>query len=462
METIYLESWLHNLIREKLQRDTEFQKWMGRKELTRITRADIDQYHVFKFRKTLGYASEKSVFYRDLVKKNGIKVDDIRSLEDISKFPFTEPQDIAQYPYHFACVSLGDITHVTTFTSSGTIGPQKKTFFTDNDLETMTDFMAVGMRTVAVEGDIVQIMLPHARTNDQSDLLAQGVRKMGGIPVVTGNSPGAVDQIKKIDEVHPTVLFAETSYVWRITQETYRHHNLKAKGIKTIFMTSEFLSESMRRQLQNIWNCDVHMHYGMTEMGLGVSVECHAHEGYHYNEADLMVEVITPVTGKVLDEGEEGELVFTAFEREAMPLLRYRLHDISRLISEPCKCGASTLRRIAPVTRRRESIVKIGGDELYPSVFDELLFSIPDIIDYQVSLTTKENKDILSFKIEVARNEENMQKQINEKLLSHPLIKKHLVSNTLDLAPVEFVGSGALIRMNRAKKLISDKRSIMA
>jgi len=462
METIYLESWLHNIIREKLQKDTEFRKWMGRKELPQITRADIDQYHVFKFRKTLAYASKKSVFYRDLLKKTGIRVDDIRSLEDISKFPFTEPQDIAQNPYHFTCVSLGDITHVTTFTSSGTIGPQKKTFFTDNDLKTMTDFMAIGMRTVAGEGDIVQIMLPHARANDQADLLAQGVRKMGGIPVVTGNSPGAVDQIKKIDEVHPNILFAETSYIWRITQETCRHYDLKAKGINTIFMTSEFLSESMRRQLQNIWNCDVHMHYGMTEMGLGVSVECHAHEGYHYNEADLMVEVIDPKTGEVLDDDAEGELVFTALNREAMPLIRYRTHDISRLISEPCKCGASTLRRIAPVTRRRESIVKIGDDELYPSVFDELLFSIPDIIDYQVSLTTKEKKDILSFKIAVAREDENTCHVISEVLSGHPLIKKNLAVNKLALSPIELVGSGTLIRMNRAKKLISDKRSITA
>jgi phenylacetate-CoA ligase len=89
-------------------------------------RSDIDQYHVFQFRKTLAYASMKSVFYRDMLKRLGIRADDICSIKDISKIPFTEPQDIARYPYHFACVSLGDIDHVTTFTSSGTIIPQKK------------------------------------------------------------------------------------------------------------------------------------------------------------------------------------------------------------------------------------------------------------------------------------------------------------------------------------------------
>jgi phenylacetate-CoA ligase len=462
MEPIFLERWLHDIIRKKFREDVDFRQWMGREEHPQINRADIDRYHLFQFKKTLAYAANKSVFYRDLLKKTGISVDDIRTINDISRFPFTEPEDIARNPYHFACVSLGDISHITTFTSSGTIGPQKKTFFTEKDLEMMTDFMAAGMRTVAVEGDTVQIMLPSARANDQADLLAQGVRKMGGIPVVTGSSLTFKEQLKQIDKSHPAVLFAETSFMWRMTQETFHQNDLKTRGVKTLFMTSEHLSEAMRRQLQKIWNCDVHMHYGMTEMGLGVSVECHAHEGYHYNEADLMVEVIDPETGTVLGEDEEGEVVFTAFGREAMPLLRYRTHDISRLISKPCKCGASTLKRIAPVTRRRESIVKIGTDELYPAAFDELLFSIPDVIDYQVTLNKEEDKNILMFKIEVVRADENMQQVINESLLNHPVIRRNTEANTLALSHVELMGPGTLTRMNRAKKLIIDKRDMMA
>jgi phenylacetate-CoA ligase len=188
----------------------------------------------------------------------------------------------------------------------------------------MTDFMATGMRTVASAGDIIQIMLPSMRANYQADLLAQGVRKMGGLPVITGNSPSTEEQLKQIVESHPAVLFAETSYIWRITHELDHRHDLKAGGMKVIFVTSEHLSESMRRQLQEIWNCDVHIHYGMTEMGLGVSIECHAHEGYHYNEADLIAEVINPQTGEVLEEDQERKVVFSAFRREAMPLLRYR------------------------------------------------------------------------------------------------------------------------------------------
>ena len=458
MEPIILEPWLHNVIRKKFETDAEFRRWTGKKDLPEITRDDIDRYHLFLFKKALSYAAVKSVFYRDLFKQTETKADDIRSIADIAKVPLTAPEDIARHPYYFACISLGEIARVTTFTSSGTTGPQKKVFASDADLERMTDFMAAGMQTVASKGDVVQIMLPSGRENDQSDLLSKGVRKMGGTPIVTGTGLSSEEQIHKIEENHAAVLFASVSRIWRITQETYHKTDLKSKGVKALFVTSEYLSASMRRQLRDIWNCDVHAHYGMTEMGLGVAVECHAHDGFHLNEADLMIEIIDPETGEVLGDDKEGELVLTAFNREAMPLLRYRTHDITRLTGGTCKCGAATLKKFAPVTRRRESIVKTGGGELYPSAFDELLFSLPDIIDYQVTLGKEGNKDILVFKIEVCEQDENMPQAIREKLLTHPAFIKNTAAGALELAPVELVSRGNLTRINRAKSLIIDIR----
>jgi phenylacetate-CoA ligase len=458
MQEFPIEPWLHDIIRKKLGEDVEFRQWMGRETPEKISREDIDQYHVFKFGKSLAHGAQNGVFYRDLLKKTGIEVDDIRSLADIAMLPFTDPVDIAQNPYYFACVPLGDISHITTFSSSGTTGPQKRVFFTDNDLNRMTDFMAVGMKTVADEGDVVQIMLPSARPNDQSDLLAQGVRKMGGQPVPTGTGLFAEDHLKSIDQHHPAVLFASVSRMWRITEETYHQHDLKTKGVKYLFVTSEYLAESMRRQLREIWNCDVHAHYGMTEMGLGVAVECHTHDGFHFNEADLMLEVIDPETGKVLADGEEGELVFTTLNHEAMPLIRYRTHDLSRLIPGECPCGASTLKKFAPVTRRRESIVRLGNDQLYPSTFDELLFGIPDVIDYQVTLSTEGSQDTLRFTIEVVQENEKNRSVIRETLLNHPIIKTNMAASVLGLSRIELVSEGKLARLNRAKKLIADQR----
>ena len=144
----------------------------------------------------------------------------------------------------------------------------------------------------------------------------------------------------------------------------------------------------MRQELKRIWNCDIRTHYGLTEMGLGVAVECEAQDGYHFNEADLVLEIVHPETGAPVPAGEEGEMVFTTLTREAMPLVRYRTHDLSRLIREPCTCGAASLLKIDTVKKRLESIATVGdGDEIYPSLFDDVLFEIPGVVDYQVIAT---------------------------------------------------------------------------
>jgi len=459
LETIFLEQWLHNIIRQKAKEDPEYRQFIGKENIDLVTRADIDLYQLFKLRKMLSYAYDKSAFYHELFNNSGIKVDNIRSLDDIANIPFTNPADLAQHPNQFASVSLGDIARITTFTSSGTTGPQKRVFFTEGDLETMTDFMGVGMRTVATVGDVVQIMLPSNRPNDQADLLSKGVRKMGGIPVISGTTPSPEEQLRMIDEARSTILFASVPRMYRITQETRHKHNLKGKGVKALFVTSEYLSESMRGQLQNAWNCDVHAHYGLTEMGLGVAVECHAHNGYHFNEADLLVEIVDPMTGKLLGNDEEGELVFTTLTREAMPLIRYRTHDISKVFGSPCECGASTLKKIGKITRRLEAIVKIGkGDEIYPAMFDELIFGAPDVIDYQLAFGKEEDKDIILLKAEVIVQSEDTRKAISRALLSHPIIKKNAKNNTMALPRVELVSQGTLVRLTRAKKLIIDER----
>ncbi len=215
----------------------------------------------------------------------------------------------------------------------------------------------------------------------------------------------------------------------------------------------------MRRQLQDAWNCDVHVHYGLTEMGLGVAVECHAHNGFHFNEADLLLEVVDPESGAVLADGEEGELAFTALTFEGTPLIRYRTHDISRCFDQPCECGAATLKKMAKVTKRLEAIVKIGGgDEIYPAMFDELVFGIPEAIDYQLALRKEEGRDILSFKVEVTRDGEDIIKALSGVVLSHPLIRKNVEANIMALPEVELVSQGTLVRLTRAKKLIVDER----
>jgi phenylacetate-CoA ligase len=194
-------------------------------------------------------------------------------------------------------------------------------------------------------------------------------------------------------------------------------------------------------------------------MGLGVAVECPAHNGYHFNEADLLAEVIDPETGRVLPEGQEGELVFTTLNREAMPLIRYRTHDISRLSAKPCQCGITTLKKLDRITRRLESVVRIGdGDEIYPAMFDEALYTIPDIVGYEVSIGKDGVKDSLTFQVEIARKGTAVEELIREVTSEVPAVQKNVKGGRMTIPEIQLVTPGSLQKGTRAKKLIRDIR----
>jgi phenylacetate-CoA ligase len=459
METIFLEQWLHNTIRQKLKEDLEYRQFVGKDSLEKVTRADVDNFQLFRLGKMLSYAHQNSSFYRELFNNNGIKPEEVRSLADLTRIPLTNPSDLARNSYRFVCVSLGDITRVTTFTTSGTTGPQKRIFRTEADIERMTDFMAVGMRTVAATGDVIQIILPFGSENNQGELLARGVEKIGAFPVRAGTSLSAEKQLNLIKQYKPTTLFAPTPRMYRITQELRGSHVLDKLGVKALFVTSGYLSEPMRSHLQTIWNCDIHSHYGMTEMGLGVAVECHAHNGYHFNEVDLLVEIVDPETGETINDSREGELVFTTLSQEGTPLIRYRTHDITQLITEPCPCGATTLMRFGKLTTRLESVVKLGGgDDIYPSLFDEIIYTLPEVVDYQLNLNRVDGKDDLNFIVESTQIISDIERKIKEVLLSLPLIQRNISAGRMTEPKLELVSLGELKRSGRAKKMIVDNR----
>lgn len=458
MEAIYLEHWLHEKIKAQRKDDPDHQADRAGSAPGRLTRADVEDYQFRRLKKVLDRIYEKSTFYRRVFSDHNITPGDIRSLSDLARIPLTDPLDLAAHPNHFICGSQADITKVTTFTTSGTTGPQKRVFCTKADIERITDFMGAGLRTVAEPGDRVQIILPSGTSNNQGDLLAQGLQKQGIGHIKAGLNMSAEDQLKLIRRHRPQVLFGVTPRVYRMTQELERRQALSEFGVKTVFVTSGYLSESMRDHLRETWRADVHTHYGITEMGLGVAVECHAHEGYHFNEADLLLEVVDPETGEVLEEGE-GELVFTTLTREGMPLIRYRTHDISHWINAPCPCGALSLRRIGKISRRLESGVKVGhGDEVYFSLFDEPLYRVPELVDYQIDITAAGGRDRLVVTAEVTRSGDDVARALKRAVLTVPVIRRNLAGGAMDEPGLELVGLGAFRPGGRAKKKITDHR----
>lgn len=326
----------------------------------------------------------------------------------------------------------------------------------------MVEFMEVGMRTVGTDKDVVQILLPVGSRFGQLDLLAQGVERLGALPIKAGTGMTTDEQLGLIKKHNSTIIFGQTGRIYRMTQELLaKGHDLSKLGVKTLFLTSVYLPESMRRRLRSIWNCEVSSHYGMSEMGLGVAVECQAHNGFHLNEVDLFLEIIDPVTGEVIEDETEGELVFSTLGREGMPLIRYRTHDISRWITSPCSCGATTLVKFAKTTRRLESIVRVGeADEIYPAMFDDLLYTVPQLFDYELAVEQEEGRDRLHFTVEITEYNEVVQEKINNLLMNYPIIQKNMNVGTMFPPKIELVLAGSLEHSRRTKKLILDRRNI--
>jgi phenylacetate-coenzyme A ligase PaaK-like adenylate-forming protein len=425
----------------------------------RMARRDVEAYQRVRLRCMLQYTYENSSFYREQFHKAGMTPEDIRDQKDLSLFPLTEPRQIAEWPYRFLCISRAEIARVHTFVTSGTTGPQKKIFWTGGDLERMVDFMAAGIGTVASREDVVQIFLPDGRPYSQADLLHRGVLKFGAMPILSGLHLSASEHLALLEKSRSTILFGYTSHLFRISKELQAAGDLCNKGIKALFLAAEYLPDAMRRELAKIWNCRVYTHYGLTEMGLGVAVECEAGNGYHFNEADLLLEIIDPATGKPVAAGQEGELVFTTLNREAMPLIRYRTHDISRMIQEPCACGAASLLKFDKVKKRLELIATLaGGDEVYPTLFDDLLFEIPGLIDYRLALIRHEDKDRLDFKIEMQFECPDILPEIRRKLALAPIIAKNIAAGGMAEPRIEILPWGALKTAERAKKMIVDQR----
>ena len=421
------------------------------------TRSDIERYHFNKLQAVLRYAAGNSSFYRELFKNAGVSPDDINTLADIEKLPLTEPEQVAAAPFRFLCQSRSEIARVHNFVTSGTTGPRKKISWTQNDLDRIIRFLAVGISTVAKRGDVVDIWLPGGLPYGQSDLLARGVKKIGAMPVVAPMDISSEDHLRLITESRATVIFGPTRRVFRLTRELQDSHDLSRLEVHTLFLTAEYLPDKARADLQKIWNCRVTTHYGLTEMGLGVAVECEAGDGYHFNEADLLLEIIDPETGRPVAPGNEGELVFTTLTREEMPLIRYRTRDVSRLITEPCSCGAKAIGKFAAIRKRIGVITRLaGGEEIYPSLFDDALMDMSGFVDYQSSLERREDREILRFRVELNPADPEKIHEIRKRLLDVPALAKNLQTGAMSEPLIEIAAPGELRGTAAGKMRITD------
>ena len=369
-------------------------------DIETIDRESLDKLQLERLQKAVLSAS-KTPFYKKVFLENNIKPSDIKSLEDLSRIPFTTKQDLRHsYPDGMVAVDKSEI--VRMHASSGTTGKSTVIFYTQKDIDSWADLIARGMTaTGTTRNDVFQNMMGYGLFTGGLGL-HYGAERLGCmvIPSSTGNS---LKQIQLIEDFNSAAIHITPSYALHLVdvvkEQGINPHDL---NIERAYLGAEPYSEATRQKLEELWGFKAFNFYGLSEMnGPGVAGECELQDGMHVWEDFYIVEVINPETGEQLPDGEEGELVFTHINREAMPILRYRTRDLTRIILEKCKCGR-THRRIERIKGRTDDMMIVGGVNVFPSQIESVLMKIPEVgNNYQIVLERKNNLDRMNIRVEL-------------------------------------------------------------
>jgi phenylacetate-coenzyme A ligase PaaK-like adenylate-forming protein len=314
-------------------------------------REDIEGYQLAMLRRTLRIAKENSPFYAALL--SGFDIErDIARLADLRKIPFTTEADLRDSGLLMLCAPQRDISRIVTLHTSGSVGNPKRIYFTEADQELTVDFFHYGMRVMVDESDVALILPPCERPGSVGDLLRRGLARGGTASVPYG--PVARDDDSKDAAVLSLIRERKVSAVVGGPVEIARLARSGADcaaSVRSVLLSTEYVSDENRKTIETQWDCKVFEHYGSTESGLGGAMACPVREGYHPREADLIFEIIDPESGRALPDGTWGEVVFTTLTRRAMPFIRYRIGDVGRWLPEPCGCG-SALKRLDRIADR--------------------------------------------------------------------------------------------------------------
>lgn len=283
--------------------------------------------------------------------------------------------------------------------------------------------------------------------------------KIGALTLVTGRL-NIEDELKILLDYKPTVFMDVSSRINYLTAELRKLCDLGSLGINRILIGAEPTPNIMRKKIEEMWNSEVYIGYGTTEFGLNMAAECEEKHGMHLVETNFLTEVIDPSTTEPLEEGEIGEFVYTTLAREGMPFIRYRSHDLGRIIVDRCSCGLP-LKKIE-IKGRTDDMLPIGaGDNFFTRMFDDIIFSQPNVIEYQAIFEKKYNKDYITVVVETTDSTEVLRNKIFTELMSLPEINNGVqVSHTVAPPVVQLVKPNTLNRESIKAKRLLDKRGI--
>lgn len=355
-----------------------------------------------KLIETVRYAYGHSLFYKKKFDSIGLKPEDISTLDDLKKIPFTVKTDLRDnYPYGFNAVGMDKIVRIHA--SSGTSGKPTVVTYTDNDLEMWSECVARLCTMAGVDkSDIAQVAFGYGLFTGALGL-HQGLEKIGAtvIPASSGNTER---QIMLMKDLGTTVLIATPSYALYIAEMIEKlGYDIKDFKLRIGLFGSEATSVEMHKELERRLNIVSTDNYGLSELiGPGVAGECLEKNGMHINEDCFLVEVLDPNTLEPVPEGEYGELVITALGKEAMPILRYRTKDITRILPGECACGR-TFRRLDKFHGRTDDMLIIRGVNVFPSQIEGVLMDIPEVGGgYEIIVSRENYLDKLEVLVEVS------------------------------------------------------------
>ena len=399
-----------------------------------MPREELEKIQLERLQATVRRCMTNS-FYQKRFAELGITPDDIRSLDDIRRLPMTTKEDLREnYPFGLACVPLRECTRLHS--SSGTTGNPTVVLHTERDLEEWAQAVArclwmVGSRPEDVFQNSAGYGMFTAGLGFQ-----YGAERLGmlTVPAAAGNTKR---QIKFIRDFGTTVLHAIPSYASRV------YEVMKAEGVdprkdtqlRILCIGAEPHSEEQRQRIEDQLGVKAYNSYGISEMmGPGVAFECKEQNGLHIWEDYFIVEIIDPVTLEPVPDGELGELVLTTINREAMPLLRYRTRDLTRLLSGTCPCGR-THRRISRLQGRSDDMIILKGVNIFPIQIEKILLKFEQVsTDYLITLETTPSGDTMTIDVELndlfaddymrlVSLEKSIERQLKDEILITPKVR---------------------------------------
>ena len=395
-----------------------------------FSREEIEKYQLERLHKTLEHCMN-SPFYRERFAREGLKPSDIKTLDDIRKIPFTTKQDLRDtYPFGIASVPLEQCARLHS--SSGTTGNPTVILHTKKDLEEWANAVARCLWMVGCRpNDVFQNSSGYGMFTGGLGF-QYGAEKLGMLTVPAG-AGNTLRQIKFFTDFGTTVVHAIPSYASRLFEV------MQEKGIdprrdtklRTLVIGAEPHSEDTRKRIEEMLGVKAYNSFGMSEMcGPGVAFECPEQNGMHIWEDYYIVEIVDPDTLEPVPDGEIGELVLTTLKREAMPLLRYRTRDLTRILPGDCPCGRHH-KRLDRMKGRSDDMIILKGVNIFPIQIETILMQFKELAsDYLITLETKENNDAMTVEVEVADNMsfddfgrlQNLEREITRQLRDEILI----------------------------------------